>query len=86
MQCVYDLYEESLSAYKASVEKLWGTFTALSTPEDEWYTHIHTTCTSSTGSGTNVMQRDVVLFAFEEMERALEEKHVKRPAGSCVLD
>lgn len=86
--CVYDLYEESLLEYKASVEKLRGTLAALSIPEDEWPTHIRTTRTSSTGSGTSVRQKGVVLSVFEEMERALEEKRTKRAAGeaesSCV--
>jgi len=74
--CVYDLYEESLSAYKASVQSLRSALTASSIPEDEWPAHIRTTHMSSTGSGA-------VLSAFEEMERALEEKRARRSAGEA---
>lgn len=81
--CVYDLYEESLSAYKASVENLRSVLSALSIPEHEWPARIRTRSTSPTSSGVGVKQREVVLSAFEEMERVLEEKRARRAVGEA---
>ncbi|KAI6103031.1 oxidoreductase-like protein [Pisolithus sp. B1] len=75
--CVYDLYEESLNTYKESVASLRASLTALSIPESQWPSSIRTTTTQSS---TAVTQKDVVLSAFEEMERALKERREKRAA------
>lgn len=75
--CVYDLYEESLNSYKESVAALRASLAALSIPESQWPSSIRTTTTQAS---TAVMQKDVVLSAFEKMERALEERREKRAA------
>ncbi|KAK1225584.1 hypothetical protein PQX77_011479 [Marasmius sp. AFHP31] len=74
--CVYDLYEESLTAYKDSVAKVKGTLTSMSVPESDW--------PSSLLEGANSIPRkkDVTLSAFEEMERRLEAKRKDAAEGS----
>lgn len=64
--CVYDLYEESLEAYNESLETLRKQLTEMNVPEYEWPKHIQT---HHTKKSTNV-----VMNAFEEMERRLKEK------------
>ncbi|XP_006455244.1 hypothetical protein AGABI2DRAFT_194881 [Agaricus bisporus var. bisporus H97] len=64
--CVYDLYEESLEAYNQSLETLRKQLTEMNVPEYEWPTNIQT---HHTKKSTNV-----VMNAFEEMERRLKEK------------
>ncbi|KAI6038332.1 hypothetical protein EDC04DRAFT_2509182, partial [Pisolithus marmoratus] len=75
--CVYDLYEESLLAYKKSVATLRASLAASSVPESKWPPNIRTT---TTRSSTTVKQKDVVLSAFEKMERTLKEKREQRAA------
>lgn len=75
--CVYDLYEESLDAYKESVATLKASLAALSIPESKWPPNIRATTTQSS---ITMKQKDVVLSAFEEMERALKEKRDRRTA------
>ncbi|KAG2054323.1 hypothetical protein BDR06DRAFT_884446 [Suillus hirtellus] len=72
--CVYDLYEESLEAYKESILTLRSSLSALSIPESEWPDHVRT--------NTPAIQKrhDIVLNAFEEMERQLREKKEQRAA------
>ncbi|EKM78410.1 hypothetical protein AGABI1DRAFT_114696 [Agaricus bisporus var. burnettii JB137-S8] len=65
--CVYDLYEESLEAYNESLDTLRKQLTEMNVPEYEWPKHIQT---HQLKKSTNV-----VMNAFEEMERRLKEKH-----------
>ncbi|KAF8067927.1 hypothetical protein FPV67DRAFT_1400387, partial [Lyophyllum atratum] len=67
--CVYDLYEESLEAYRKSVADLRTLLSALNIPEAEWPQNIR-----AAESGQTTSRKDVVLNAFEEMERALNKK------------
>ncbi|KAH0834957.1 hypothetical protein J3R83DRAFT_10665 [Lanmaoa asiatica] len=82
--CVYDLYEEALAAYKDSVVTLRTALSALHVPETEWPAHIRTGASTETHTSptptTGGKSKDVVLGAFEEMERALKEKREKRGA------
>ncbi|KAG2140681.1 hypothetical protein DEU56DRAFT_734800 [Suillus clintonianus] len=70
--CVYDLYEESLEAYKESIVTLRSSLSALSIPESEWPDHVRT----NTPAAAN--RHGVILSAFEEMERQLKEKKERR--------
>ncbi|TFK49477.1 hypothetical protein OE88DRAFT_1633191 [Heliocybe sulcata] len=71
--CVYDLYEESLQAYKASVSALRSSLKASNVPEREWPNSIRESKDSSLGSNVNTA-RDVTMSAFEELERMLQQK------------
>ncbi|KAI5997312.1 hypothetical protein F5J12DRAFT_852247 [Pisolithus orientalis] len=75
--CVYDLYKDSLDAYKESVATLKASLAALSIPESKWPPNIRATTTQSS---ITMKQKDVILSAFEEMERALKEKRDRRTA------
>ena len=80
--CVYDLYEEALAAYKDSVTTLRAALSARHIPEREWPAHIRTgraTPTMPTPTATG-KSKGAVLDAFEEMERALQQKRDKRAA------
>lgn len=75
--CVYDLYEESLEAYKKAVADLRMKLTSMNIPEDQWPNNIQ----SHKKSGPSTQAVDpasVVRSAFEEMERILKEKRVMR--------
>ncbi|KAL0564730.1 hypothetical protein V5O48_017308 [Marasmius crinis-equi] len=70
--CVYDLYEESLTAYKDSVAKVKATLTSMGVPEQEWPGTLR-----EAGNGNRTTRKaDVTLSAFEEMERRLEAKRL----------
>ena len=71
--CVYDLYEESLEAYKKAVADLRMKLTSMNISEDQWPNNIQ----SHKKSGPNTQAVDpasVVRSAFEEMERILKER------------
>ncbi|KAF8180436.1 hypothetical protein BJ912DRAFT_855169 [Pholiota molesta] len=71
--CVYDLYEESLEAYKEAVAALRASLTGLHIPEEEWPAQIRPKdAASDTERGP---RKDAILNAFEEMERQLALKH-----------
>ncbi|KAF8438867.1 hypothetical protein L210DRAFT_3403529 [Boletus edulis BED1] len=80
--CVYDLYEEALTAYKDSVITLRTALAARHMPETEWPAHIRTGKATHADSShaTADKTKGAVLDAFEEMERALKEKREKRTA------
>lgn len=65
--CVYDLHEEELKAYKEAVSSLRNSLSALHIPEDEWPSSIRQQSSSD-------KRKEMVLDAFEEMERALKLK------------
>ncbi|KAK0504644.1 hypothetical protein EDD18DRAFT_307335 [Armillaria luteobubalina] len=73
--CVYDLYEESMAAYKKNVAVLRNTLVSMGVPEYEWPTSIM--------SPTENVERksNVTLSVFEEMERALKEKQKSSAAS-----
>lgn len=64
--CVYDLYEESLHAYRGLVAAVQGSLTALGIPDAEWPKGIR-------GSDT-IYDKSPVLSAFQQMEKALQAK------------
>jgi len=68
--CIYDLYEESLAAYKDEVDALRKTLTGLKIPESEWPAHIRLQKSNPVLS-TEAHRKEKVLSAFEEMERNL---------------
>jgi hypothetical protein len=72
--CVYDLYEESLEAYKESIVALRSSLSALAIPDSDWPDRVRT--------NTTVVEKrhEVILNAFEEMERQLKEKKERRAA------
>ncbi|KAJ7121568.1 oxidoreductase-like protein [Mycena epipterygia] len=65
--CVYDLYEESLGAYRDSLQTLRATLAAAGIPEASWPDNVRL--------GQRPEGKPVGLSAFEELERALREKH-----------
>lgn len=70
--CVYDLYEETLKAYKEAIMSLQNSLSALDIPEDEWPSSIRH---QSSGEPSSLDKRkEVILNAFEEMEKALKLK------------
>ena len=72
--CVYDLHEETLKAYKEAVLSLRSSLSALHIPEDEWPASIRRQGSfEPNGPGK---RQEMVLSAFEEMERALKLKRV----------
>ncbi|KAG2151149.1 uncharacterized protein EDB93DRAFT_1139358 [Suillus bovinus] len=72
--CVYDIYEESLEAYKKSIVALRSSLSALSIPDSEWPDRVRTNPPAAE------KRQDVILNAFEEMERQLKEKKERRAA------
>ncbi|KAG1771977.1 hypothetical protein EV702DRAFT_1134881 [Suillus placidus] len=72
--CVYDLYEESLEAYKESIVALRSSLSALSIPDSEWPDRVRANTPAAE------KRHKVVLDAFEEMERQLKEKKERRAA------
>ena len=68
--CVYDLYQDSLTAYNESVASLRIALENLKIPESEWPPEIQ----RSSSYSTALQQKDVSLNAFEQLERRLREK------------
>jgi hypothetical protein len=69
---VYDLYEETLEAYKEAILSLQNSLSALDIPEDEWPPSIRHQ--DSGEPSTLDKRKEVILNAFEEMEKALKLK------------
>ncbi|TFK21899.1 hypothetical protein FA15DRAFT_681917 [Coprinopsis marcescibilis] len=69
--CVYDLYEESLSAYEDSVTELRNSLQTMGVPTSEWPASIAPVNGATSASPPRQSQ---VLNAFEEFER-----HTRRP-------
>ena len=76
--CVYDLYDESLRAYRESILALQTALTARRVSEKEWPSDIRAPNNKATGSELSIpASRNVALDAFEEMERALAMKRAQ---------
>jgi hypothetical protein len=71
--CVYDLHEEALQAYKDAVLSLRNSLSALHISEDEWPSSIRKQQDPSELIAPD-KRKEMVLNAFEEMERALKLK------------
>ncbi|KAF9558583.1 hypothetical protein CPC08DRAFT_638827 [Agrocybe pediades] len=83
--CVYDLYEESMEAYRDALSKLKTSLSALNIPETEWPATIRpkdlNTQTNSKAAEQEI-RKSTVLSAFEEMERALALKKQQQQAAT----
>ena len=66
--CVYDLYQESLDDYNASVAVVRASLIDMKVPEDEWPETIRPGAEERTSLPTS----NLSLSAFREMERALK--------------
>ncbi|KAF7324494.1 Oxidoreductase-like domain-containing protein [Mycena kentingensis (nom. inval.)] len=78
--CVYDLYEESLTAYRDALAAFRSTLVALGVPQAEW-----PATTRSDGGDIRPASKSVVKDAFEELERALAAKQSAMDAGGGSL-
>ncbi|KAJ6503868.1 oxidoreductase-like protein, partial [Mycena sanguinolenta] len=65
--CVYDLYEDSLSAYTDSMAAFRTTLSSAGIPEESWPTSVRT-------GDTAARAKPVTMSAFEELERSLKAK------------
>ncbi|KAJ7624773.1 hypothetical protein FB45DRAFT_1060954 [Roridomyces roridus] len=77
--CVYDLYEESLTAYRTAADAFRSKLVVAGVPSAEWPDGFR----SSTDVGISVPlhTRGATLSAFEALEKALEEKkRASRPS------
>ncbi|KAF7324491.1 Oxidoreductase-like domain-containing protein [Mycena kentingensis (nom. inval.)] len=74
--CVYDLYEESLTAYRDALAAFRSTLVALGVPQAEW--------PAATRSDGGTASKSVVKDAFEELERALAAKQSAMDAGGAA--
>lgn len=70
--CVYDLHEEVLKEYKEAVLSLQKSLSALHIPVDEWPLSIRQQ--ESSEPSEQDKRKEMVLSAFEEMERTLKLK------------
>ncbi|KAH7904988.1 hypothetical protein BJ138DRAFT_1018336 [Hygrophoropsis aurantiaca] len=75
--CVYDLYEDSLTAYKDSIMSLRSSLVALGIPEQDWPPKIRRSSKESSAKSSEP-KANISLSAFEEMERKLREKRLER--------
>ena len=75
--CVYDLYEETLKAHEEAVSSLQNSLSALNVPEDEWPCSIRN---KGSSEPREVNRKEVVLNAFEEMEKGLKLKRQESEA------
>lgn len=72
--CVHDLYQESLNDYNDSISALKASLLALNVPRSEWPEEIG-------GEEAKEVQKSTSLSAFEKLEMALKEKHMKENVG-----
>lgn len=63
--CVYDLYQESLDAYKTAVGSIRASLTSMGVPVEQWPENIRVDLERKTTPS-------IILSAFEEMERELK--------------
>ena len=75
--CVYDLYEDSLLTYKASLVSLRAQLNSMGIPQSEWPSRV------KSSSNSQVVERPLnpSLDAFEAMEKALKAKQQDRAGG-----
>lgn len=75
--CVYDVYEDSLLAYKASLDLFRTRLKSMGIPQSEWPSRIRSS------PNTLAVQRpsSTSVDAFEAMEKALKVKRQGRIEG-----
>ncbi|KAF9063003.1 oxidoreductase-like protein [Rhodocollybia butyracea] len=78
--CVYDLYEDSLAAYRDAVAKIKATLNSMDVPETEWPHSLQLE------NGTEGRKKDVTLSVFEQMELEMQRrKQEKLDVDSATL-
>ncbi|KAF5383030.1 hypothetical protein D9615_004908 [Tricholomella constricta] len=77
--CVYDLYEESLDEYRQSVADVRSSLSAMKIPKTDWPSTIRAKNIQGIAS-----RKEMVLSAFEEMERALAKKRESEDDSSSA--
>lgn len=75
--CIYDLYEDSLFTYKASLASLRAQLKSMGVPQSEWPPRVR----SSPSSHASQRSPNTSLDAFEAMEKALKAKQQGRIEG-----
>lgn len=63
--CVYDLYQESLDAYRTAVASVRASLTSMGVPVEQWPENIRLDSEEKTSPS-------IIRSAFEEMERELK--------------
>lgn len=66
--CVYDLYQESLDAYKTAAVSVRASLTSMGVPVEQWPENIRVDLERKATPS-------IILSAFEEMERELKARH-----------
>ena len=87
--CVYDLYEESMDAYKDAVLGLCSSLSSLKIPQSEWPPSIRAQSlpvSSSSSTNPDRQRKEVVMSAFEELEKALNAKQQDAATGEARVD
>ncbi|KAG7086905.1 hypothetical protein E1B28_002823 [Marasmius oreades] len=84
--CVYDLYDEALSAYDDAVGKVKTTLRSMNIPESEWPRTLRDTDNGKDSDSRRDGRQDVTLSVFEEMERQLkaQKSEPESPSGLGV--
>ncbi|TRM59620.1 hypothetical protein BD626DRAFT_607597, partial [Schizophyllum amplum] len=78
--CVYDLHEEALQAYKASVANIRAGLVTMGVPESQWPARLQ--AKAGPVKRADRPNADVSLSAFEQMERSLAAKRAVNQPGS----
>lgn len=76
--CVYDLYEDSLAAYRDAITKVTARLNSMGVPESDWPQSLRT---------YTERKKDVTLTVFEQMELDMaRRKQEKLSFGSAFVD
>ncbi|KAJ4485712.1 oxidoreductase-like protein [Lentinula aciculospora] len=68
--CVYDLYEDSLSAYREAIAKVTASLNSMGVPESDWPQSLRMCLTAA----ENESKKDVTLSVFEQMELKIQQR------------
>ncbi|KIK65557.1 hypothetical protein GYMLUDRAFT_159018 [Collybiopsis luxurians FD-317 M1] len=79
--CVYDLYDESLVAYRDAVAKVKATLAGMGVPESEWPKALR-----SDNAGGVARKNDITLSVFEQMELNIQRRKQERLALESVAN
>ncbi|PPQ63640.1 hypothetical protein CVT24_004414 [Panaeolus cyanescens] len=78
--CVYDLHEEAVDAYRSAVSSIITKLTTMNIPNTEWPAELRKHNKPAAAQPVE-SRKEVVLSAFEEMERALALKKEQETVG-----
>lgn len=89
--CVYDLYEESMDAYLDAIMAFCSSLSSLKIPQSKWPASIRRaqsslSLDSLSPPDSGRQKKEVVMSAFEELERALEAKQQVNTTGEGRVD